>query len=135
LLREVCFTFVSLLTQSWDDPFDIWILQAYITCLYIYTSSCPIPEIHCIFTRDLPTYAMSHKCQLVTDGHVINDYSFFLYLPIMVTIEMVTFRCTRHEGTHREWSTAPVILNLGTRCRWVVSLTPRPLYPRTNSPQ
>jgi hypothetical protein len=23
LLREVCFTFVSLLTQSWDDPFDI----------------------------------------------------------------------------------------------------------------
>jgi len=26
--------------------------------------------------------------------------------------------------------TAPRILNLGIRCRWVVSFTSRPLYPR-----
>jgi hypothetical protein len=29
---------------------------------------------------------------------------------------------------------APRILDLGTRWRWVVSFTPRPLYPRGNSP-
>jgi hypothetical protein len=31
--------------------------------------------------------------------------------------------------------TAPHILNLGTRWRWVVSFTPRPLYPQGKSPQ
>jgi hypothetical protein len=29
---------------------------------------------------------------------------------------------------------APRILNLGTRWRWMVSFTPRPLYPQGNSP-
>jgi hypothetical protein len=29
---------------------------------------------------------------------------------------------------------APLILDLGTRWRWVVSLTPRPLYPQRESP-
>jgi hypothetical protein len=28
------------------------------------------------------------------------------------------------------WGTAPRILNVGTRWRWVVSFAPRPLYPR-----
>jgi len=30
---------------------------------------------------------------------------------------------------------APYILNLGIRCRWVVSFTPRPLYPWGKNPQ
>jgi len=30
--------------------------------------------------------------------------------------------------------TAPRIFNLGTRWRWVVSFTPRPLYPRGKIP-
>jgi hypothetical protein len=29
---------------------------------------------------------------------------------------------------------APRILDLGTRWRWVVSFTPRPLYPRERAP-
>ena len=29
---------------------------------------------------------------------------------------------------------APLILNLGTRSGWVVSATPRPLYPRERAP-
>ena len=29
---------------------------------------------------------------------------------------------------------APLILNLGTRCRWVVNFTPRPLYSREITP-
>jgi hypothetical protein len=34
-----------------------------------------------------------------------------------------------------EWSIAPRILNLGTRWRYVVSFTSRPLYPRGKSPK
>jgi len=35
----------------------------------------------------------------------------------------------RHEDVLRKQSTAPPILNLGVRWRWVVSSTPRPFYP------
>jgi hypothetical protein len=35
-----------------------------------------------------------------------------------------------HEDVLERGGIAPRILNLGTRCRWVVSFTPRPLYPR-----
>jgi len=31
-------------------------------------------------------------------------------------------------------NTAPCILNLGTKLRWAISFTPRPLYLRTKSP-
>jgi hypothetical protein len=34
----------------------------------------------------------------------------------------------------REWKYSSVIIDLGTRWRWVVSFTPRPLYPWGNSP-
>jgi len=30
---------------------------------------------------------------------------------------------------------APRILNLGTTCKWLVSITPRPLYPEQKSPR
>jgi hypothetical protein len=38
----------------------------------------------------------------------------------------------RHMGERRYSS---IILDLGTRCRWVVSFTNRPIHPRGNSPQ
>jgi hypothetical protein len=42
-------------------------------------------------------------------------------------------RCTSkqregHEGVWGSGRIAPRVLNLGTRCRWVVSFTPQPLY-------
>jgi hypothetical protein len=40
----------------------------------------------------------------------------------------------RHEGILGSDGTAPRILNLGTRWRWVVSFTPWPLYPQRKSP-
>jgi hypothetical protein len=34
----------------------------------------------------------------------------------------------------REWKYSSIILDLGTRWRWVVSFMPRPLYPQGKSP-
>jgi hypothetical protein len=39
-----------------------------------------------------------------------------------------------HGGVLGVGGIAPRILDLGTRWRWVVSFTPRPLYPRGKSP-
>jgi hypothetical protein len=44
---------------------------------------------------------------------------------------------TKHHGMKTYWRSggiAPRILDLGTRWRWVVSFTPRPLYPQGKSP-
>jgi hypothetical protein len=40
-----------------------------------------------------------------------------------------------HEGIRRSGHIDPHFLDLGTIRRWEVSFTPRPLYPRENSPQ
>jgi hypothetical protein len=40
----------------------------------------------------------------------------------------------RHEGVLASGGIAPRILDLGTKWRWVVSFTPRPLYPHGKSP-
>jgi hypothetical protein len=48
-------------------------------------------------------------------------------------------RClTQHHAAKRHWRSggiAPDILDLGTRWRWVVSFTTRPLYPQGKSPR
>jgi hypothetical protein len=36
----------------------------------------------------------------------------------------VKLSCTPHEDAWASWGTAPCILNLGTRCRQMVSFTP-----------
>jgi hypothetical protein len=44
---------------------------------------------------------------------------------------------TKHHAMKTYWRSggiAPRILDLGTRWRWVVSFTPRPLYPRERAP-
>jgi hypothetical protein len=41
----------------------------------------------------------------------------------------------RHEDVLGSGGIAPRILNLGTRWRWVVGFTPRPLYPQGKSPR
>jgi hypothetical protein len=40
----------------------------------------------------------------------------------------------RHEGVLEKGGIAPRIIDLGTRRMWVVSFTPRPLYPQGKSP-
>jgi hypothetical protein len=40
----------------------------------------------------------------------------------------------RHEGVLGSGGIAPRILDLGTIWRWVVSFTPRPLYPKERAP-
>jgi hypothetical protein len=44
------------------------------------------------------------------------------------------FWAPRHGGVLESGGIAPRILDLGTRWRWVVSFTPRPLYSRGKSP-
>jgi hypothetical protein len=47
------------------------------------------------------------------------------------------FFLTKHHAMKAYWDSggiAPRILNLGTRWRWVVRFTPRPLYPQGKSP-
>jgi len=39
-----------------------------------------------------------------------------------------------HEDAEGGRGTAPLILNLGTRLRWVIKFKPRPLYPRGRTP-
>jgi hypothetical protein len=44
---------------------------------------------------------------------------------------------TKHHAMKKYWESRgmdPLILDLGTRRRWVVSVTPRPLYPQGKSP-
>ena len=68
--------------------------------------------------------SLKKKCK---DGwHVLNPKS--LDTTEHLYISKATPVCTpwRVRGA---WSTAPRILNLGTRWRWVVSFMPRPLYP------
>jgi len=37
--------------------------------------------------------------------------------------------CLRHEG-YVGRGIAPVVVNLGKKCRWETNVTPRPLYPQ-----
>jgi hypothetical protein len=54
-------------------------------------------------------------------------------------IKVKLFLCLTNQELHHEgvWGNGcidPHFLYLGTSCRWVVSFTPRPLYPRRRSP-
>jgi hypothetical protein len=65
---------------------------------------------------------------------------YFIYwnvcsIPIKVKVKVKLPLCflTEHHAMKAYWGSggiAPRILNLGTRWRWVVSFTPRPLYPQ-----
>ena len=49
----------------------------------------------------------------------------------MSTYGLERYSChyTRHESMYGSRSTAPLMLNLGTRWKWEVNITPRSLYP------
>jgi hypothetical protein len=52
-----------------------------------------------------------------------------MVLKISLLILIKSFPSPRYEGVQRHWS-SPLIINLGTRWRWLISLLCRPLYPR-----
>jgi hypothetical protein len=51
--------------------------------------------------------------------------------------KVVPVLLTEHHAIKAQWDSggiAPCILDVGTRCRWMVSFTPRSLYPHGKSP-
>jgi hypothetical protein len=89
-------------------------------------------------------------CYVRTDGvikwHVTQSYSLVslcnvkavLHHFALITVQL-SCSCvfcnwaSRHEGVLGSGGIAPHILDLGTRWRWAVSYTPRPLYPQRKS--
>jgi hypothetical protein len=53
---------------------------------------------------------------------------------VKVKVSLCFNLAPRNEDLLRSGGIAPRILDLGTRCRWVVSFTPRPLYPQGKNP-
>jgi hypothetical protein len=61
----------------------------------------------------------------------------FLYQGKVKVKVKLSLCLTKHHAMKTYWRSggiAPRIRDLGTRWRWVVSFTPRPLYPQGNSP-
>jgi hypothetical protein len=56
------------------------------------------------------------------------------YVHIKVKVSLCFNWAPRHEGLLGIGGVAPRILNLGTTWRWLISFTPRPLYPQGKSP-
>jgi hypothetical protein len=50
-------------------------------------------------------------------------------------VPLLNWLSTSHEGVWKSGCTDPRFIDLGTSWRWVVSLTPRPIYPREKSPR
>jgi hypothetical protein len=58
-----------------------------------------------------------------------------LFMKVKVKLSLCFNWAPRHEGVLGSGGIDPRILDLGTRWRWVVSFTPRPLYPQGKSPE
>jgi hypothetical protein len=86
---------------------------------------------------------MHHRQWLRTPRNQIRDgekrrtiFESILHILIMVKVRL-SLCLTKHHAMKACWgsgSVAPRILDLGTSRRWVVSFTPRPLYPQGKSP-
>jgi hypothetical protein len=64
-----------------------------------------------------------------------------LYLVVLIIFSelwsSLCFYLTQHQAMKAYWESggiAPCILDIGTSWRWLVSFTPRPLYPRERAP-
>jgi hypothetical protein len=70
---------------------------------------------------------------LILTGHKANLH-IFCFCKVKVKLSLCL---TKHHATKAYWGsgdTAPCIFYLGSRWRWVVSFTPRPLYSQGKSP-
>jgi hypothetical protein len=93
-------------------------------------SSYSFSEIHVMF-KSLPF--LSYFKYVVT-------YVFKKKSSTTINKKVKLFLCwtnwaLHHEGVWRSGCIDPHFLDLGTSWRWVVSFTPRPLYPRGKSPR
>jgi hypothetical protein len=66
-----------------------------------------------------------------------NFVGYYLYFIMSGKVIPVLNCVIKHYAmkTYGKWRYSSIILNLGTRWRWVVSLTPLPLYPRGWGPR
>jgi hypothetical protein len=91
-----------------------------------YTSTPPI--------RFMAWYLFKHRIRL-HDPVLAWALSEYMRLVIKVKLSLCL---TKHHAMKAYWESgciAPRILDLGTIRRWVVSFTPRPLYPQGKSPR
>jgi hypothetical protein len=80
---------------------------------------------------------------LGTDGNVISKWTFEEYFHVVFCITVITCKLVPmlNQLSTTPWRRMgsglidPHFLDLGTSCRWVVSFTPRPLYPQEKSPR
>jgi hypothetical protein len=83
---------------------------------------------------------------MALEGHNLNSYRSenlrpHIFLCILLHMYKVklslcsTNESLRHEDVWGSGCTDPRFLDLGTSCRWVVTVTPQPLYPRGKCPR
>jgi hypothetical protein len=68
---------------------------------------------------------------------MVFTYTSSTYYKMKVKVKLSLWFLTEHHAMKAYWGSggiAPRILELDTRWRWVVSFTPRPLYPRKRAP-
>jgi hypothetical protein len=82
----------------------------------------------------MASYISSHlPMRAVSPAHHISNYVLWR---VRAKLSLCLTNYTlRHEGVWRTWCIDPHSLDLGISWRWVVSFTPRPLYPRGKSPR
>jgi hypothetical protein len=98
-----------------------------VCCLFRYRLS---PEIF--------GYNLLHLASKYTETATSEEVShIMLILIIYMKVKVKSLCLTKHRTMKTYWGSgckAPRILDLGTRWRWVVSCTPRPLYLQGKSP-
>jgi hypothetical protein len=80
----------------------------------------------------------SRSCQCVQSRVGWEYFGCGVHLEVKIKVKLpLRLSITEHHPMKAYWGSggiAPRILDLGTRWRWVVSLTPRPHYPQGKSP-
>jgi hypothetical protein len=69
--------------------------------------------------------------------HLRTDVYVYIHVCVCVKVKVKSLYLTKHHAMKTYWGCrgiAPRIPDLGIRWRWVVSFTPRPLYPQRKSP-
>jgi hypothetical protein len=98
----------------------------------------PNAATHCITkhssnTNVIQTGKLIHGTSRAVTQSKQHRYTTTTRLPFLLKVKLslcLTNQTLRHEGVWGSGCIDPHFLDLGTSWRWVVSFTPRPLYPR-----
>jgi hypothetical protein len=106
----------------------------------VSAASCrlAIPSNHSTYTVSYSTFSVGCKLDIYLSIYlpILSLPSRFSSNPIKVKLSLcLTNWALRHEGVWGSGCIDPHFLDLGASWRWVVSFTPRPLYPRRKSPR